>query len=125
MSAETLEDEVISLVAEQTGSRFCDLGPQTTLFGDIGVDGDDGVELLMAFMERFKVDMASCQVRRHFGPEGFVPWVFLYWALIAWRSVTEKGSTPESRARLVPIAIQDLIDSAKTGKWVISYDQTA
>ena len=49
------------------------LKARTTLFGDLGVDGDDGDELMVAFMKRFGVDMTIYRGDRHFGPKGFAP----------------------------------------------------
>jgi hypothetical protein len=119
----SIEEDVVAFVADFTRNPVECIKPQTTLFGDLGIDGDDGDEILSAFMRRFDVDMSSCRPV-HFGPEGFVPWAPLYWLALAWRSRAEKQSTPESRARLMPITIQDLIDSAKAKRWTIAYDQT-
>jgi hypothetical protein len=117
----SIEAEIIRLVAGQTGHPEEGITLQTTLFGDLGVDGDDGRELMAVFTKRFAVDMRQYRHNRHFGPEGFLPWTPLYWLLLAWRSHSEKGSTPESRARLLPITIQNLVDSAQAQKWVVSY----
>lgn len=121
VSADSIEQQVVALVAEFTGCPVERIKPQTTLFGDLGIDGDDGDEILTVFMKRFEVDMSSCRPV-HFGPEGFPPWTPLYWLVLLWRARVEKQSTPESRARLVPITIQDLFDSAKAKRWTISYD---
>jgi hypothetical protein len=93
-----------------------------TLLGDLGIDGDDGVDLLQHFEQKFGVDMTACRLNHHFGPEGVVFWAPLYWLLLAYRALVEKGSTPESRARLPPIRVQDLINSAKSGKWAVQYE---
>jgi acyl carrier protein len=120
----SIEDEVIAFVAKTTGVPAGRITPQTTLFGDLGVDGLDGYDLLVAFKERFSVDLQECRIDRHFGPEScFVPWAVLYWLLLLWRACTEKGSTSESRARMVPITVQNLVDSAKAGVWTVQYDE--
>jgi acyl carrier protein len=110
--ARPLDDRVIAFVADRTGCRATKLTLDTTLFGDLGVDGDDGVELLEAVGREFSVDMSDCHATRYFGPEGFVPWAPLYWLILAFR----KGG-PEQRARLQPIRISDLIRSAQLGRW--------
>jgi hypothetical protein len=120
MDSASIEDEVIAFVANFTGYPLEQITPQTTLFGDLRVDGDDGNEILATFMERFSVDMSACRPL-HFGPECLAPWAPLVWLLLLWRALVEEDSTPESCARLVPIRIQDLIDSAKAGRWTISY----
>jgi hypothetical protein len=122
VTADFLEDEVAAFVADFTSHPIKQIKPQTTLFGDLGIDGDDGDEILSTFMQRFAVDMSSYRPI-HFGPEGFVPWAPLYWLVILWRTIFEKNSTPESRSRLMPITIQDLIDSAKAKQWTIRYEK--
>ena len=121
--SDTLEEEVVAFIASERREQRERLSPRTTLFGDLGVDGDDAEELFDAFMKRFEVDMSECRAKEHFGPEGFVPWAPIYWMILAWRGVTEEGSTPESRARLRPVTIQDLIDSARARKWAVTYDR--
>lgn len=125
MTSASIEEEVTAFVATKTQHAAARLNPHTTLFGDLGVDGDDSDELLGAFMTRFSVDMTAYRGDRHFGPEGFAPWTPLFWLVLAWRARAEKRSTPESRARLLPITIQDLIDSAKAGRWSLIYEKTA
>src|SRR5215213_5336533 len=107
-----LYDRVVNLVAEQCGVRASRITPDTTLFGDLGIDGDDGIEVLEKLAREFSVDMSRCQPCRYFGPEGFYPWAPLYWIVLAFR----KGS-PEERARLKPVTIADLVRSAELGRW--------
>ncbi len=124
MKPASIEDEVIKLIADYSKFPAERISPQTTLFGDIGIDGDDGDELLTRFMEEFQVDMSLIRPV-HFGGEGLIPWAPLLWfrqALIAHR---ERAGTPESRAGLVPIRVQDLIDSARARRWVLNYEEEA
>lgn len=123
MTSVSIEEEVAEFVATQTKRSVEAITLRTTLFGDLGVDGDDSEELVDAFMKRFDVDMGAYRPDRHFGPEGLPPWAPLYWLVLAWRAFVEKESTPESRARLVPIRVQDLIDSARARKWSIAYEK--
>jgi len=67
-SYDALKAEVIALVQEQTGAKKVKLSSR--LFEDIGVAGDDGVELLEEFAERFEVDVTKCSPGRYFGGEG-------------------------------------------------------
>lgn len=105
-------DRVAAFVAHWCGIPKERLTPETTLFGDLGVDGDDGSELLRDFGREFSVDMAGCDLRRHFGPEGLPLWAPLYWLILAFRE-----GTPEQRARLEPITIADLARRAAAGRW--------
>jgi hypothetical protein len=122
MSQQSIEHQVIAFAAEFTGRPAKEITLRTTLFGDLGIAGDDGREFLAAFATRFDVEMRACPPV-HFGSEGLFPWFLLYWLVLLWRAYVEKGSTPESRARLVPITIQDLVDSAEARRWALTYDE--
>ena len=122
MPDDAIQDQVIALVADFTHVRAERITPRTTLFGDLGIDGDDGDEILGRFSKRFGVDTGTIQPV-HFGCEGIVPWAPLMWIHQAWLGMKEKGSTPESRAGLVPITVQDLIDSAQAKRWTIAYEK--
>ena len=109
------EDNVMQFVAEVTGVKLGRLSPELTLFGDLGVDGADGFELLREFSERFHVDLSGCRAERHFGPEGlpiYAPVVWLWWLVSgAFRK------QPEDRAGLTAIHISDLITAARERRW--------
>jgi acyl carrier protein len=87
-----LEERVIAFVSEQLGVRAERISMATTIFGDLHTDGDDGVELLESFDEKFSVDMTGCDPSRYFGPEGCVPWAPIYWILIAMRKVRRRNA---------------------------------
>jgi hypothetical protein len=107
-----LDQRVVAFVAAQCGVSSDRIRPQTTLLGDLGIDGDDGIELLEQFADEFAVDLARCNPTRHFGPEGLWPWAPIYWLILALRR-----GTPEQRARLSPISVADLIHAAEIGRW--------
>jgi len=109
----SLAKRVIAFVAKELGVRADRISPQTTIFGDLNTDGDDGDELLEAFGREFSVDMSQCDPSRHFGPEGSGPQALATWIVHASRS-----GSPEQRAGLKPITISNLIRSAESGRWV-------
>ncbi|HEX7861014.1 MAG TPA: DUF1493 family protein [Verrucomicrobiae bacterium] len=114
-----LDSSVINFVAEFTALKRSQIKLDTTLFGDLGVDGADGWELMQAFGERFQIDMSSFHEDRHFGPEGVsivAPFVWLRW-LVSFPFRPKQ--TPEERAGLHPIRISDLIAAARERKWTI------
>src|SRR5688572_30475624 len=115
-----LQQRVVAFVAAQCGADEDKLRPQTTLFGGLGVDGDDGCQLVEEFARQFSVDLSGFDPTEHFGPEGMaVLWPF-YWLVIAFRS-----GTPEQRAGLKPITLADLIRSAESRRWVQSVSTSA
>lgn len=102
-------------MAAERGVTTARVVPQSTLFGDLGLDGDDAYEFFVAFREQFNVDLKNLDLDRHFGPEGMYPWAPLYWIVLALRS-----GTPEEKARKDPITVADLVNAAAAGQWAAS-----
>ncbi len=109
---QSLHDRVVAFVSSQRGVRADRLSPETTLFEDLGTDGDDGIELLEDFAREFSVDVSQCDPSRYFGSEGLPLWFLFDWIVLAFR----RGSS-EQRARFHPIRIADLVRSAELGRW--------
>ena len=64
---------VREFIADQTGHPLGEITLSTRLVEDGGVDGDDAVELMEAFMEDFHVEMSGFRFKQHFGPEAGDP----------------------------------------------------
>lgn len=103
---------VVDFIARELSVPLQRLEPDTTLFGDLGVAGDDGVDLMESFSREFAVDIDAFEAGRHFGPEGFSPIAFVHWIL----DLLTPG-TPEERAGLVPITVRDLVQAALQQRW--------
>ncbi len=98
-----LTEAVAQFVADEVGVRR-DKVTDSRLREDLGVDGDDAHDLLIAFAKRFHVRDENFVVTDHFGPEGsWFPFALMF-----------------RRMKLLPMTIQDLIDSAAAGVWRIS-----
>ena len=113
------DESIMDFVTEFTGVERQRLTPATTLFGDLGIDGADGWELIEAFGQKFQVDISTFRADRHFGPEGlpiYAPFVWL-WCLVSWPF--RKRQTPEEQASLRAIQISDLIAASKERKWTL------
>jgi acyl carrier protein len=89
MTCEMLE-EVKSFVAEFWGEPENRLSAETSVNDDLGMDGDDGVEFMLAFGERFAVDLTAFPHDKYFGPEA--------------------GATPLSM-------VEGIIRRVTTGRW--------
>lgn len=85
---------------------------------DLGVDGDDAVELVEASAEKFRVDIAPLDTEwdcyflpeaPFFGPEGFS----LSWA---WRAITSFWRSPPNPK--LPLPVSRLVASARAGRWI-------
>ncbi len=109
---EQLSDEVLAFVSAAAGVSDSKISLETTLLGDLGIDGDDGVELMAEYARLFNVNLENYRHELHFGPEGFSPLFFVSWIGFMFR----KG-TAEQRAGLEPISISDLVRSASQGTW--------
>lgn len=115
--SDDLREAVFDFVAEHRSVDRSRLSGATTLFGDLGIDGDDGYELLLAFSRRFDVDMTACDANRYFGPEGgCMPIAPLYWLFTAYRR-KRYGMTEEESCGLTAVTIDDLVAAAVSGKW--------
>jgi hypothetical protein len=108
--SDALTERVFDIVEHHTAVVRAKLSLETDLFGDLGVDGDDGRELLRWLGEQFVINLEAVEMGRHFGPEAaFNPFAMLFpsW----WRWHRER----------VPIRIRDLVGAAEAGKWPIRY----
>jgi len=142
---DSIQDRVFDFVAEETNVRRETLTLNTTLSGDIGLDGDDAVKFLEAFRQKFSVDIEDLQLvwDRYFAPEGLtlstgllfgIPclvlgvlltrlfprlwdWICFTLAAVLWLVTLSLVSRWRNRKRTSQIAIQDLVDSAKSGRW--------
>jgi acyl carrier protein len=116
-----LEREVTTFVAEVTGYSPERIKQESTLFGDLRIDGADGWELIEAFGKKFCVDIHGFRPDRHFGPEALplsAPFQWL-WYLISWPFTKRDDRTPEEAAGLEPIRIADLVEAAQSKHWTL------
>ncbi len=103
---EEIFEKVRELVAEHRAMDKNKLSEQTELL-KLGMDGDDALEFMEEFRNRFSVDMSEFEFRKHFSPEGFNPIVYIYWLLFA-----------RDKLKSIPITLRDLTEAAEKKKWV-------
>ena len=109
---------VRAFVAKQCGVPAATLKPETTLFGDLGLDGDDATEFFEAFREQFVVDLTGLDLRLHFGPEG---WPIRYLVIMPLRMLwMARPGEPHRKAHVQPIRLSSLVHSVETGRWIKS-----
>ena len=103
-------DEITSKVAAYL-SEFCSIDidkikSDSELVKDLHIEGDDGVELIESFSQRFNVDMTSFNTDDYFVPEsGFNPF-FALWQIIFGK-----------RKILKPLHVYDLVNSVRMKEW--------
>ena len=101
-------NEVILFLSEFTAVCAQDIQPKTDVARDLGVDGDDAIDLLDQFSERFDVDLSNLNGSKYFGPEkGWNPILYLF-DLITGKIEKEKKE---------PLYVQYLIEAADQKAW--------
>jgi len=107
-----LETRVRAFVGEYVDRERKSITDRTTLYGDLGIYGDEAIDLFEDFRQLFHVDCSELQLSRHFDAEG-IP----VWFPICWLTLVFCRGTPEERRGFEPICVSDLIAAAKCGKW--------
>jgi Protein of unknown function (DUF1493) len=100
----SLPEAVVEFVANEIGLQRNKIDANSRLREDPHVDGDDAYDLLIAFSRKFSVRDGDFVLTDHFGPEA---------AWFPFASVLRRG-------KLLPMTVQNLIDSAATGVWHVS-----
>ena len=101
------------MVSEFTRVRPQVLTLETTLFYDLGIDGDDADEFFEEFGRTFGVDLTDFNIQSHFGPEVSVPFLsILIWFQGWWTGDYHRA------AGVVPISLHDLVQAAQARRWV-------
>ena len=98
-----LVQEVIRFIAEYFRRPSGKLSQKTTLQKDLGVDGDDAVDFLNSFSERFGVSFSRFEFHRYFSNESGVDLIGLF---------VSRGFPT-----FVDIAIEDLVRAAEQREW--------
>jgi acyl carrier protein len=145
-----IEQTILRFVAEETGYNPKRLALDSRLAQDIGVDGDDAVELLQKFEKIFEVDLTSLYDHwdQHFGPEGGGPgmgfmvatgaavvvgdllnrayrpiptWAWMIAVLVGYLFIHAKFFTEP--VNYAPIRVQELVNAAISRRWDRQYEQ--
>ena len=108
MQAECKENpflQVQSIVAEFSGIHPEKIQLDSQLYEDLGIVGEDGVDLFELIDDQFNVDWNNLDIGIHFGNEGFgfpPPWM-----------LEDNCCLFEPQ----PCSIQDIADAIETGIW--------
>lgn len=98
---------VRDFVCESTGAAPEGVTEATSLQRDLGVEGDDAGEFIIAFAERFGVDLDRFDFEAHFDVEGgFDPVRYLF--LKAFRP---------KKLHKAPVTVSDLVRAARARQW--------
>ena len=97
--------ELINLVIELRGKYEKPLGPETKLYEDLGMDGDDADEFIQEYIKKFDVDMSEFHFEHYFNLEGFSLFSII-------KSIFVQAPPLKS------VSLGDLEKSAIKGKWI-------
>jgi acyl carrier protein len=103
----TTEQEVIALVARKTGRPEHSITPEKTFY-QLGIDGDDAIELIDELCRRYQVPAEKVDLNKYIGPEGGGLLNHILYA------VSHKNRSSEERKEL---RICDLIKTAEDRRW--------
>lgn len=103
----TLED-IINFLKDQ--SLEDEISPETNVCDEIGMIGDDFDEMMMAYAEKFSVDMTGYLWYFHSEEEG------------SWTSISLFPRANEQVKR-IPVTSTMLTDFANSGKWNVVYPE--
>lgn len=103
----TIAEEVIALVAKKTGRPESSITPEKTFY-QLGIDGDDAVELIDELCRRYQVPAEKVDLNKYIGPEGGGLFNHILYA------VSRKNKSHVERKEL---RISDLIKTAEDHRW--------
>lgn len=101
-------DDIIHFLKDQ--SYEDNITPQTNICDDIGMAGDDFHEMMMAYAEKFSVDMTGYLWYFHSEEEG------------SWTSIN-LFPRANQQVKRIPLTPEMLTDFANTGKWNVVYPE--
>jgi hypothetical protein len=113
-------EKIFYFISQECGVSIQKLSLQTTLLGDIGIDGCEAVEFFEKFSQEFEVDMSEFDIDKHFGSEGYPLHILLllpiHLIIFVIRYLLHLRDIHEI-AGFTPITIADLVKAAESGKW--------
>ncbi len=111
-------DRVRGLVSGQSGVPEAEITLETRLFEDLGMDGDDGAELLAAFGDEFGVDIGRVAPNNYFNDEETFTGYSLMIPVIAFLSPAFRARVERASRGLRALSVRDLVASARARRWI-------
>lgn len=109
-SDDPLEITILAWLREELSLRKSrEINLETEINHELGVAGDDGDRLMLAFARRFDVDVSRFPSGQYFGGEAAINPISLLWMLGRWAA--GKRASP-----LEPLTIRDLVDLARSSR---------
>jgi uncharacterized protein DUF1493 len=105
-----LLNEVIAFVAEYCEEPKSRLTADTSINNDLGMAGDDGLEFMQAFSQRFAVDLRTFPHDKYFGVEAAATPISIIAAMIRWLTMGKSS-------KLSPLTLRQLAEAVENGRW--------
>lgn len=103
MQTNFIRENILEILSRNRGKSNFELNDSTSLMIDLGVDGDDALEILNQYFNTFSIDQSKFNFEDYFGYEGFNFFKTIQSILFG------NG--------LKDLTIGDLISYAKSGEW--------
>ena len=106
-----LQHDLFALISEMQGIKLEKIAVEKSLNFDLGVDGDDAVELFQAYAQKFQVDLTPLgeEWDRYFGQEGID--ILSLFSSMSW-------PLGKRRKPMRPLPVSRLLASARAGRWI-------
>jgi acyl carrier protein len=111
-------DRVRGLVSGQSGVPASEITLETRLFEDLGMDGDDGADLLAAFGDEFGLDIRGLAPLNYFNDESSLTGYSLTVPVAAFLSPAFRTRVEAASRGLRALSARDLVASARARRWI-------
>ena len=105
-----LEDEVINLISKETLLPPSKISLNSTLLGDLGIDGDDAWEIFEKCQEKYQLDLSEFEFQKYFRNEPCFKGL-----LYLWRKL--KYGDEHIASQKEPVTVSMLINACASGAW--------
>ncbi len=105
-----IETKLFNLVAEESGIDVSKINIDSSLLGDLNVDGDDAWSILEKCQELFGLDLSNFEFQRYFRNEPCLKGpVYLYRKL--------SSGDEHIASKKLPLTIRQLLEACQNGRW--------
>ncbi|MBU2892275.1 DUF1493 family protein [Colwellia sp. D2M02] len=105
-----MDDEIKLIVSNEAGISFESIMDNSTLLGDLKIDGDDAWEIFEQCRSKFQLDLTSFDFNKHFRSEPCFKGLMYLFRKVKYRD-------EHIASNKVPITVKQLINACKNGKW--------
>lgn len=105
MKNDTVRLSVLEFLSDTLKISKTKIHSNDNLFHDLGVDGDDAIELIQDYSKKFNVSLDDFRIDKYFGSEGSSLIHFIVELI-----------TKKSQKSMPRLTVEDLIEGVKSGR---------